>query len=88
MTLVEVAPAGLAQWTERRPVDGRVSAWIGVKGAYLPCRLDPCPLGAPAGGNQSRCLPHIHVSVCLSRFFPVSLKVKVEISWPRITRNH
>lgn len=46
MRLVEEAPAGLAQWTERRPVDGRVFGWIGVKGTYLPCRLDPCPLAA------------------------------------------
>lgn len=48
MTLVEEAPAGLAQWTERRPVDGRVSGSTGVKGTFLPCRLEPCPLGAPA----------------------------------------
>lgn len=53
MTLGEEAPAGLAQWTERRPVDGRVSGSIGVKGTYLPCRLDPCHLGAPAGGRHT-----------------------------------
>lgn len=71
MTLGEEAPAGLAQWTERRPVDGRVSGWIGVKGTYLPCRLDPCPLGGGGARLREATYPGVSLTSMILSASPV-----------------